>query len=372
MAFTILLIFPVLIALGFLIFGNKKVTLKEFLVQLAVQVAIAGISAGIIYYANTSDTEIINGTVTNKKQNKVGCRHSYQCNCYTTCSSCGKSECCSTHCSTCYEHSFDYDWDVYMSYGDEIAVDTIDRQGLKEPPRWTAVKIGEPASTTKTYTNYVKAAPDTLFRKVSIEGFSPPTYPKNIYDLYRLNRLVTVGANVPDSNAWNAALSEINARLGPRKQANVVLVLTKDKPQDWFYALEASWIGGKKNDIVVVASVDDALVPQWVSVMAWSKKELVKVTIRDGLMSLSKLTVAETMKVIESNVLEGYERKPMEDFEYLRASIVPSTTEWIVSMLIGLIVSIALGIFMYQTDLFDEEGQEYRRTRNQQFYRRMK
>lgn len=366
MAFTILLIIPVLIALGFLLFGNKKVTLKEFFVQLAAQVVVAGISAAIIYYANTSDTEIINGTVTNKQKVRVSCRHSYSCNCHTSCHKCGKSECCSTHCQTCYEHSFDNDWDVYTSYGDTISVDTIDRQGLKEPPRWTTVKIGEPASKTHMYTNYIKAAPDSLFRKSDAEGFVPPTYPKNIYDLYRLDRLVQVGVSLPDASSWNNALSDINSRLGPRKEANVVIVVTRDKPQDWFNALEASWIGGKKNDIIVVVSVDADLKPQWVSVMAWSKKELVKVTVRDGIMALPKLTVTETMAIVEREVLANYERRSMEDFAYLKASITPSTTEWVISIIVGVLIAIALGILMYRVDVF---GDEERTNRYQRRFR---
>lgn len=58
MAFLLLLTIPLLLAIGGFIL-LKGITWKEFLVQVAVQVLIAGISAAILYFANIHDTELI-------------------------------------------------------------------------------------------------------------------------------------------------------------------------------------------------------------------------------------------------------------------------------------------------------------------------
>jgi hypothetical protein len=78
----------------------------------------------------------------------------------------------------------------------------------------------------------------------------------------RLDRLVTVGMSLPDAQAWNHELARINADLGRPKQVNIVVALALNKPQDWYWALEESWVGGKKNDAVLVVSVDNELHPQ--------------------------------------------------------------------------------------------------------------
>jgi hypothetical protein len=89
MAFLFLLTIPLLIAIGFFIFSDNQVTLKEFLLHVLIQCVIAGTSMAIIYHANVSDTEILNGTITGKARTKVSCEHSYSCNCYESCSGSG-------------------------------------------------------------------------------------------------------------------------------------------------------------------------------------------------------------------------------------------------------------------------------------------
>ena len=370
MVLLTMLIIPTLVALGFLILGGKKVTLKEFLTQMGVQLVLMTIIAYGVSCQNTHDIEILNGRVTNKVRDEVSCRHSYQCNCYQSCSSDSKgNQSCTTICQTCYEHSYDVDWDVHTSIGHTIGIDTVDRQGLVQPPRWTAVIIGEPVSVLHSYTNYIKGSPDTLFRHQGLEekyAKSIPSYPGGIYDYYRLNRLVSVGLTLNDAKLWNADLSELNATLGARKQVNIVVVAVKNAPEDYYYALEQSWIGGKKNDVVLVISVDEANKIQWTQVMAWTDNKMFQVSLRDQVNSVGTLDRDPIIRALSNSVGAFYERKPMKDFEYLSGLIKPTTGQWIFSMVFGLLLSVGLGIFFYKQDVYNEEYEDsynYRRRR---------
>lgn len=373
--FLILLGVPLVVAAFAFVFLDG-ITWKEFGLIILAQAVIAGSSAGIVSCSNTADTEVWNGVVTGKQKVPVPCSHTYSCNCHEVCSGSGKNRSCHEECDTCYEHytimrtipGNDYDWDVYTSNGETITIDRIDRQGAHEPPRYTAVRMGEPTSLTHSYVNYVKAAPDSLFRHQGLKEkyANLPAYPQHVYDYYRLDRLVTVGVNVPDASKWNRELMRVNADLGRPKQVNIIVVLVKNQPQDWYYALEEAWVGGKKNDAVLVVSVDEQMKPQWATVMAWTTNELFKVKLRDDIMAEQTLDRDAVMTALANNVRTTYQRKPMKDFEYLSSQITPTTSQWIITMVIGLLVAIGLIIFFQVIDVFDEErrSHSYRIPRN--------
>lgn len=364
--FLIILGVPLVIAAAAFVFLNG-ITWKEFGLIILAQLVVAGSSAGICSCANTHDVEVWNGRVASKERVPVPCEHSYSCNCHTVCSGSGKNRSCHEECDTCYEHhgflrtipGNDYDWDVHTTNGETVTIDRVDRQGVREPPRWTRVKIGDPTSLTHSYDNYVKAAPDSLFRHQGLKekyAASIPNYPGNVYDYYYVDRLVAVGTSVEDPRAWNAALMELNAELGRSKQTNMIVVVVKNLPDDYFYALEETWIGGKKNDVILVVSVDDAKNIQWASVLCWTTNELFKVKLRDDVMNDKVLSRDAIIQDLRTNVSQYFERKPMKDFEYLQSSMVPTTTEWVVTLLIGLAVAIGLIVFFQVNDVFDEES----------------
>lgn len=361
MTFLLFLICPLLVALGFF-FILKGITWKELGLLILAELIVAGVSVVIVYHMNTSDEETWNGWVSQKKQEWTSCTHSYQCRCRTetSCSGSGKNKSCSTseHCDTCYEHSNDWNWVVYTSNKESIEIDRIDRQGSSTPPRWAAIRIGDPTAQTHSYTSYIKAAPDTLFRHQGLtEKYANkiPKYPGKIYDYYHINRLVTQGLSVTDPQAWNEGLEKINSDLGAKKQANMIVVLTTE-PDSWYYALEQSWIGGKKNDVILVIGMDASTgKPQWAQVMCWTTAKIFEVKLRDAVRDLPSITPEATLKVMHDNVEQYFKRKPMKDFEYLQASITPSGTEYTISILIGLLIA-GLLIWLFEVkDIFGDE-----------------
>jgi hypothetical protein len=356
MVFFVLLLVPAVVGLLFYLFSNARITPKEFALMMVVQIVVAGASAGIIYYSNTHDVEIWNGRVTDKKREIVSCTHQSCCSWGTCSSGSGKNKttyrCCKRYCD---DHPFDVDWPVYTSLGERIEIDRLSRQGLEQPPRWTTAIVGEPSSTEHSYENYIKAAPDTLFRRSQTQIANLPPYPDRVYDYYRSQSFYPIDLTVFNTAVWNKELNEVNAKLGKSKQVNIFFVPVLNKPRDYFYDLERAWLGGKKNDVIIVAGVNADLQYQWVEVMSWTKSEILKVTIRDELMVQGVMNPQVAVPAIEDLVQKHFIRREMKDFEYLKSSITPTTTEWFISLFLGIAVAVIMGVVCHKHDLFGEE-----------------
>ena len=365
MLFLYIIAIPIVICLGNFLIFRKRVTMGEILFQvggilLIMAISVFGCSAG-----KKSDTEVLNGTVTSKARHEVGCRHSYKCHCYTTtdCYGSGKDRHCSTteHCQTCYDHAYDVDWDVYANYGmsnTDFSVSTIDRQGLKEPPRWTQFAVGDPYMTTHGYDNYVKANAETIYKthgyQIRYKNFIP-AYPMSISDYHtRLDRVVVVGnVVVPDIAAWNADLTNLNKVIGPKKQCNIVIIMTPGLSEEYYYALKEAWIGGKKNDIIVIIDVATDGSIKWSNTLSWAKEDMVRVKLRDDIMAIGKLDRVAIIKVIGEDVDKYFRRKSMKEYKYLDKAIILSDNEFMWLFIFAIMLSIGISVLV---DMVDFEG----------------
>lgn len=360
-----LLLIPIVVAIGFFVI-SKRVCWREFLVVLGAVVAFNLLGMVLSFVGATYDTELWNGAVTKKQSNKVHCSHSYKCHCYTTqsCSGSGAKRHCHNveHCQTCYDHPFDVDWDVYTTVGN-MSISRVDRQGLIEPPRWTQVRLGEPASTSHMYTNYIKAAPGSVLRMDNQKIFPGlmPNYP-SVFDYYRANHLIAIGTSIPNMEQMQEQLGAINGRLGPSKEVNVIFVVVNTPDPSYHYALQKHWLGGKKNDVIVMIGAPNGPSIEWVSVMSWSEVELLKVQLRDAVTEIGTLDrFPEILNTTEQIVYKQFKRKPMEDFAYLRYQYSPSPGIMMILLLLGIIISVGLSIFFVQNDPFDSGLNRYRR-----------
>ncbi len=347
---------------------SDQIDWRKLLIMLGILLVFSGASMAICYYGNTRDVETWNGVISSKKREEVSCSHSYKCHCYQSCTGSGKDQRCTEVCSTCYDHSYDVDWHASTSNGERINVPREDRQGLTMPHRWSAISVGEPTAIPHSFVNLIKGAPGTLFRKTGQEGkFALPSYPK-VYDYYRMDRLIADHGTVPDPIHWNAELSAINARVGSRKQVNAMVVITR-QPREFFYALEQSWIGGKKNDAILVIGVGSDLKPIWTEVMAWVLDETFRVKLKDEALNLPKVERDSVLPLFERNIMELYQRKPMHDFAYLKASIVPTTTQWVVVVLLGILMTVGMVYLAINYDSL-RGFRSYQRNYGSSYYRR--
>ena len=349
---------PVVIALLNLLIFNKKVNFVEAGLQILV---ICGLMAGLAFGCSAEkkhDTEILNGHVTSKQRNEVHCRHSYPCHCYTY--NCGTSKCpmTCTQCDTCYEHSFDVDWDVYATcgmYQESFSVETLDAQGLQEPPRWTAFKPGDPFMEDHGYDNYVKANADTIYKTHGYQDKYAkfiPGYPSNIYDYHtHLDRMIMVGTSLPDLQAWNDALTALNCEIGPEKQCNIMMLVTSGQPEEYYYAIKEAWIGGKKNDIIVMIDVSPDGHINWTNTLSWAKDDLVRVKLRDDILAINKMDRAAILAVIHDDVKGHFIRKRMREFKYLDKAIILTDSEFIWMLVTAILLSIAASVFIDVNDI---------------------
>lgn len=355
MELCLLLLVPVVIGLGGLIFGRGKVTWKEFAIQEVIVVVLVGAGFFIGRCSQTRDVEVWSGSVVNKQRVRVHCRHSYPCNPITTCS--GNPPACTTVWQICYAHTFDYDWNVYASTDEVFTLATVDSQGLQEPLRYTHAYIGEPTASTHSYKNYIKGSPWTIIKRTgAMEKFKTvPQYPDDVYNYYYVNRFVSSVA-VPDAANWNQQLAEINAELGAKKKVNVIVVIAKTDDSAYVHALEEGWLGGKKNDFVVVLGVLAYPRIVWVRTMSWTRAEDLKIAVRDRVQEIGTLADRDKiLGVVAEEVKAKFVHRSMDDFKYLNAEIRPPTWVLFLIFAIGLAVAIGLTIYFWRNDPFGDE-----------------
>lgn len=321
-AFAVLLIIVWLFAMKLF---PHTVTWKEGVLILCVQSVIIGAIVFGSLYGQGSDTQIVNGEVTGKERDVVSCEHSYSCNCITTCS--GKGAC-STICQTCYEHSFDVDWIVNSNVG-SLLIDRTDRQGLKEPKRWSDVKIGEPFAAERNYYNYIKASPFSIFNKSQIEDKTAiPSYLR-VHDYYRVQRVINYNAAYKNDDLLNDLLNESLKKLGPQKKVNIVVVL-HSKGGMFSEALRAKQLGGKINDVFVVIDINNDGVFNGVNVFSWSKTDQVNVMVRDSLLDIGRYDAIAMNSAISNNIARYYQHRSIEEFKYLEDDVqIPKYAVWL-------------------------------------------
>jgi hypothetical protein len=350
---------------------KTELTWTEVAINIVGVMLIVLLVYGAGSFSQVADREVWNGQITGKAKTRVSCEHSYSCNCRESCSGSGNSRSCSTICDTCYEHSYDIDWRVHTSI-DEFNIHRIDRQGLSTPPRWLTVAQGQPYATTRHFTNYIKGAPNSILHidHILIAKYtnSVPAYPLAGYDYQYIDRVIPVGGVVvPDLAKWNYDLAMTLRDLGPQKQANVIIMFVKDIDPNYAFAVENAWLGGKKNDIIILIGTPEYPKIEWVRVLSWTKKELYKVQLRDNILELGTVDKDKILGIIHNDTLKSFERRHMKDFEYLRTEIEPPDWVIILAGLLAVLGSVGVSIWLSRRgvdiDLFSGSTSRYGRYR---------
>lgn len=345
----------------------KGVSLSQIIGASAIGLVIAALIITTCFFggraSKTHDTQVLNGAVTGKTREHGFYLRPYDCNCrqVESCSGSGSNRSCSSHqeCDTCYEDRFTVDWDCQTTIGsfDIEHYDEGSRSVYNEPdpPRYSQIKIDDPVSRTQSYTNYIKAVPETLFRPAQKEllvqyAAQIPAYPDDIYDIYKIDRVIGIGVSIPDVAKWNLKVSEALRTLGNAKQANIVIVITSIKDPNYFYALQDAWVNGKKNDIVVVMSAPDfPAKARWVNIMALTKDNIFQVKLRDRLLALDVLTADTVVNEIAAETSATFARREMMEFKYLEAEIDPPFWVMMTCMILIFIAYFAFWVFTFQT-----------------------
>ena len=332
-------------------FLKGTITLKEFLIQEAIMVAILVSGYFIAKAGQTSDVELLNGFITQKTHGTEGCCHSYPCNCRESCSGSGKNTTCTTICDTCYLHSYDVYWAARSSTGHTVYYNSCNDPSTSEPARWTKIYEREPTAVESDYTSWIKGNPESVLR---ISGIKDkylniiPNYP-SVYDHYRVNRFLVQKANISEIDDYNKRLDEINSRLGAKKQVNIIVIVA-NTDEKFLHAVREAWLGGKKNDLIVIIGSDGDKI-NWSGVLSWTKNEEIKISIRDQINGLETFDGFKILNIIEREVEDKFVRRPMADFEYLASTIEPPGWAIILLFIIGLGACLGLTYYFHHNEI---------------------
>lgn len=378
--FYLLCLIPLTVAVVAKIWFRHTISWLEF----AAQGAIGVVFLAIVYFTGTysamADTEIHNGRVTQKVREHDSYIESYSCNCRSV--KVGKTS--TTQCSTCYRTHYTVDWYLKSTIGN-ISIDSADWTSravyaLPNPSSYDQAVVGEHCAKTSSYSNYIKAAPDSIFHNVGVFDKKltamVPEYPY-VRDIYKRNNVLTVGISRDQHiEALESSIDDALKNLGKKKQVNINVVIANTDNRLFRYALEREWLGGKKNDVTVVIGAPEYPNIKWVQAFTFANSadnNLLTTSIRNELLNLQSTGHNLTSPQIVANMItqlvdQQYRRKSMEDFEYLKDSIEPPT--WV--LVLSIVLSILLGGGLTYYFHHNEIGGSPRRNTYRSNYNRFK
>ena len=194
-----------------------------------------------------------------------------------------------------------------------------------------------PSAVEHECANYLKASHSIRKRVSYIKDEHKPflmEYPA-VFDggfgSIAVNRVLNAKASVPTawSNKISRGLDKVLCTMGKEKEVNVLVYVMGIGDQGYFHALEEHWIGGKKNDVILVIGASEFPKIDWVTVMAWTDVEEFKILLRDRILALKNLEgkeqeIVDTIsdQIRKSADAGGFKRRHMKELEYLAADIV--------------------------------------------------
>jgi hypothetical protein len=207
-----------------------------------------------------------------------------------------------------------------------------------------------PITDWRRFVNKVKATPTTFsFAKV------PPTvsvhpYPAND-NAFKSDRLVGTAVTLD-----LLAFDRMNARLGPSKRVNVILVGMGARDSSAAQWQEAAWLGGRKNDVVICWGGSN-LKPTWVRAFGWTERKtclrnLESIVLENG----AKDT---TLPLIEREIVRGY---TLKDWDKAFAHIRVPAPAWAVWTYLAVMVVTQAGFWWWaHANEYEKGGSRWRR-----------
>jgi uncharacterized integral membrane protein len=172
-----------------------------------------------------------------------------------------------------------------------------------------------------------------------------------VFDYHYANRVLSVGVAVPDINEWNRDIALALRELGPRKQANFVVTFVNNGNPGYAQALERAWIGGKKNDVILVLGTPKYPEISWVRVLSWTDRQDFKVRLRDDVLDLKTVDREKIIQILAADTDKMFQRKRMADFEYLKWEIDPPLWVSILAFIISAAASIGLSVYFSRNEV---------------------
>lgn len=321
------------------------ITLKEWGLQAGALVVSTALCAGgviVTKYGSMSDHDVLNGYVTAKSSERVTCEHEHKCG--ETCSGTGKDRSCRP--IYCKDHAYDVDWHVDTTVG-RVNIDRVNTRGTKEPPRWTEVKLGEPAADEEHVISYLLVDQQrfdaTEVVRAKYRDIELPDYPR-VYDYYRFNRIVN-----ETKNDYSDIRSYLDDRLrydGALKQLNVTVLVT-ERDEDYFDLVNEAWRGVRKNDVVLAYGVNSDGSIKWFRAMTYGDGQGNQAMLSAlGTLAINQRLDLALVERQYAVVRSDYVRLPAATFAYLEDSYQPSAGIIVLFVVLNLMCSILVARYL--------------------------
>jgi hypothetical protein len=183
-----------------------------------------------------------------------------------------------------------------------------------------------PVTAKFSFENRIKAAP-TLFSFAKVPtNVTVYAYPEN-NDWMKSDRLIGTARATIDLTEFD----RMNARLGPRKKVNVIMVGFGNRGIDAAEWQRCKWIGGKKNDLVLCYGGLNVGKPTWSKVFGWSDGEICKRNLETILLQNEPSTTV--LPKIEAEIIRGYKIKDWSAFDYITIE-PPTWSYWVFAIVL--------------------------------------
>lgn len=322
---------------------SRKVVWQEWACSAAAGFIFAAIMHAIAVHGMTDDTETWSGRIIQSREYSRWKEYYeyavYRTEYYTTTDSKGQT---TTHSRQVFDHwepttrwhemrwecfsNIDTSYDIARDYHQYFEGKFKDRHTVRgdrstwehnshmiagDPNDYVAdnhTNWTEPVTKAVSFENRVKACPSVFSYVKPAPGIVYP-YPANS-NPFRSDRLLGTALSAVNKFAWD----QMNARLGPTKKVNVVMVGFAGKGSDYGQMQEAEWVGGKKNDIIITYGGPDAH-PTWAHVFGWTEHDVVKRDLESIILNSGVATT--TLPLIENEIIHNYALKDWKKFDYL-------------------------------------------------------
>jgi len=356
-AFYLMALIPAII--GCILFMlNKKINWQEWLGGTAIAFLVSGIMHGIAFWGMTDDAETWSGKITHASHFPRWVEQYEESHTRTYTTGSGKNM--RTHTTTYYttEHATHSEhWIAYLSFGEISEEKDISLQLFNEikknfggvienggkqsnshgghfdggdnniylAPNKTGYMY--PATTLRRFENRIKAAP-TVFSFVKV----PTNVP--VYEWPENPNWMVSDRLIGESRISILEFDRMNARLGPSKFVNVIMINFWNKDREIAEYQRAKFIGGKKNDIIICyGGIGTNGIASWSMAFGWSESEICKRNLETII--LSNPINNDILPIIEKEIMVGYKIKDWTKFDYI--SINPPTWSYIVLIVVMLL-----------------------------------
>jgi len=161
----------------------------------------------------------------------------------------------------------------------------------------------------------------------------------------------------PTTEDGNKRLRFHNSMLGREKQLRMWILCTDAADPQWGQLQESHWVGGNKNEAVLVVGKG------WDHVFTWADDKTPMIETRDFVKAnLESLDMVEVADVMAANLKQSFVRKEFADFSYL--TVEPPTWAIVMTYIFTILINVGISYFVIHNEWSDDPNhRRYARNR---------